>query len=257
MALHATQLKELLCKSLCTEVQVHERSDGRLLVETPFSFGDGDLYSIYLESLPTGGVRVTDAGHTLMQLSYTMDVDKLKDGTRDRIFQKVLAESGVRENEGEIFVDTSADQLGQRVVQFGQALTRIHDLTFLNRARTESTFYDDLHGALLKIVSPDKVKKDFIDPAVGVEYPIDFRIEGKADPLFIFGIPNRDKARLATIILERYLRERVRFDSLVVFARQEEIPRLDLARLTNAAGEMVASLDAEDDLRRKVLKRAA
>jgi hypothetical protein len=227
------------------------------MVETPFAFGDGDLYSIYLEGLPTGGVRVTDAGHTLMQLSYAMDVDKLRDGTRERLFQKVLSESGVQEQEGEIFVDTSAEQLGQRVVQFGQALTRIHDLSFLNRARTESTFYDDLHGALLKIVSPDKLRKDFVDPAVGAEYPIDFRIEGKNEPLFIFGVPNRDKARLATIILERYLREAARFDSLIVFSKQEDIPRLDLARLTNAAGEMVASLDAEDDLRRKVLKRAA
>ena len=83
------------------------------------------------------------------------------------------------------------------------------------------------------------------------------RIEGKRAPLFMFGIATRDKARLVTIILEHWLRANIDFDSLLVFQAQQEIPRADLARLSNVGGEMVASLDASDDFRRKVLKIAA
>ena len=73
----------------------------------------------------------------------------------------------------------------------------------------------------------------------------------------MFGIPNRDKARLATIVLEHLLRANAQFKSLLIFANQEEMPRADLARLSNVGGEMVSSLDAQDDLKRKLLKMAA
>ena len=83
-------------------------------------------------------------------------------------------------------------------------------------------------------------------------------IEGKeGGHLFLLGIASRDKARLAAIILEHWLRYHVEFDSLLVFQDQQEIPRADLARLSNAGGEMVASLDAVEDLKRKLSKLAA
>lgn len=69
-------------------------------------------------------------------------------------------------------------------------------------------------------------------------------------------IPNKDKARLTTIILERLLREHADFDSLLIFSELETIPKKDLARLSNAGGEMIASLDATVDLSRKLLRKA-
>ena len=87
------------------------------------------------------------------------------------------------------------------------------------------------------------------------DYPIDFRIEGKHAPLFLFGIPNRDKARLTTIILERLLRSKADFDSILIFSDLGVIPKPDLARLSNAGGEMIASLDAESDFSRKLLRK--
>jgi hypothetical protein len=57
--------------------------------------------------------------------------------------------------------------------------------------------------------------------------------------------------------LERLLRYKAQFDSILVFADQQDIGRKDLARLTNVGGEMVASLDARDDLERKILRKVA
>ena len=57
-------------------------------------------------------------------------------------------------------------------------------------------------------------------------------------------------------MLSHYLRRGLTFESVIVFADQRKIPRLDLARLTNVAGMAVASLDAEQELRRKIERLA-
>ena len=44
-------------------------------------------------------------------------------------------------------------------------------------------------------------------------------------------------------------------DSLLIFSDQGAIPKQDLARLSNAVGEMIASLDAETDFSRKLLRK--
>jgi len=121
----------------------------------------------------------------------------------------------------------------------------------------ESTFYQDLNEQLSRLVSEDRVQKDFYYNGIEnpQDYPIDYCIDGKNSPLFVFGIPSRDKARLTTIILERLLSANADFDSLLIFSDQQSIPKADLARLSNAGGEMIASLDAEADFARKVSRR--
>jgi len=110
---------------------------------------------------------------------------------------------------------------------------------------------------MYKIIPEQKIKKDFIyEPMENAkDYPIDYSIDGKYNPLYIFGIPNTDKARLTTIVLERLLRAEATFDSLLIFSDQTTIPRPDLARLSNTGGEMIASLDAVDDFSRKLLRK--
>ncbi len=259
MTMPTEEIKQLLCNALCAEVRLYEKGDDLIFVETPFSFSDGDTYSIYLRQLPSGGFRISDYGHTMMHLSYENDIDKFREGTRGKIFEQILNEMDIREENGAFYTDTSMESIGIALFRFGQAVTKIHDLTFLNRLRTESTFYEDLRESLLHIVPTEKVTENYVYEAMpnARDYPIDFRIDGKYAPLFVFGIPGRDKARLATIILEHLLREKAEFDCLLIFADQSVIPRGDLARLSNVGGEMVASLDAQDDFQRKVLKRVA
>ncbi len=241
---------------LCSEVQVIERANDLLLVKTPFSFSDGDCYAMYLRHLPTGNMRITDCGHTMMHLSYENDIDKFKEGTRGKVFQGIISEMDINEENGEFYIDFPFEQMGMAVFKFGQALTKIKDLTFLNKFRAESTFYDDLYETILKTVSEDKISRDFVyDMPNGKDYPIDYKIDGKTSPLFIFGIPSRDKARLSTIVLEHLLRENADFDSLLIFQDQTTIPTKDLARLSNVGGEMVSSLDAQEDLHRKLGRR--
>jgi hypothetical protein len=89
-------LKESLCKSLCGEVSLRLRKDGRITISTPFRFPDGDALLMIAEPTSTGGVRLSDFGHTLMHLSYSMDVDDImKPGNRNELFSKILIDHGI------------------------------------------------------------------------------------------------------------------------------------------------------------------
>ena len=50
------------------------------MLESPFTFPDGDHYPIYLSETPGGAVKLSDRGHTLMHVSYEHDVDSLYRG---------------------------------------------------------------------------------------------------------------------------------------------------------------------------------
>ena len=70
-------LKKELCRQLCADIQLKKREDETLMISTPFSYPDGDQYSIYLKKIKAGEIRVSDGANTIMRLSYeTPDVSK-------------------------------------------------------------------------------------------------------------------------------------------------------------------------------------
>ena len=258
MTIDVNILQNTLCKAMCSEVRIREKTSELLAVDTPFTFPDGDQYQLYIKVMPGGLLRLTDMGHTLMHLSYEHDIDKFREGTRGALYEKIKSETSVEERDGSLCIDSSSERLASDIFRLGQAITNISDLTFLKRSRIESTFYDDLRESLFRFVPSENVTKDYLYKEMdnASDYPIDYRIEGKDAPVFLFGIPNRDKAKTVTIILEHLLRTQARFDSVVVFSDQSTLPRADLARLTNVSDTMISSLDAESDFRRKLEKKA-
>jgi hypothetical protein len=239
-------IQEAIRSSLCADVKVIEQEDGLLLVSTPFAFSDGDAYSIYLQGLQTGGLRITDLGGTLMHLSYENNIGKLREGTRGKVFRQIVSELDLQEDDGEFFIDSPADRLGANIFHFGQAITRFHDLSFLNRIRVESTFYDDLGEKLAKHVDRSSIREHHLVPGLedAANYPVDFLVERGARPLYLFGVPTREKAMLTTIILQHLNAADLDFVSMVVFQNSADIPAKDLSRLMNAANDMVSSLEA-------------
>ena len=255
--MNTSDLENTLCRALCGSVTVKQRSDALWRVDTPWTFPDGDGYSIYISPAPTGGLRISDQGLTLMRLSYENDLAKLREGTRGRLLAQVLADAGLMEDDGEFFLESTAEDVGANVLRLGQALTRVHDLTFLNRARAESTFYEDLREKLQALVGSERLTESYVVPGVpnGSDYPVDYFVHGGAAPVYLFGVPNRDKARLATIILQHLIASGQDFDSMIVYQNMADLPRPDLSRLTNAANDMIDSLDATKDFQRKLLRR--
>ncbi len=261
MTLALDKLQKLLCERLCEDVRIERRPDGAVMLHTHFRFPDGDHYPVHLSQPATGGLRLSDKGHTLMHISYDHDIDGFMDGTRGMLLERIMNESGLQweKDGGALYYDTPPERLPEAIFRFGQALTQVYDLTFLSRSNVGSAFYDDLADLLSNLVDEAKIQRNYhLDIDNAQAYPVDYRIEGKNDtPLFVYGIPTQDKARLATIMLSHFHLLEIRFESILVFQNQPEIPRMDLARLSDVGGDMISSLNANEDFHRKITQRAA
>ena len=134
MKLDVHSLQRLLCDRLCVDVGVEERPDDTVMLRTHFRFPDGDGYPIHLSATPSGALRLSDRGHTLMHISYEHDVDSFVEGPRGLLLERIMAESGLQWDGGAFCFDTSPEQLSQAMFAFGQALTKIYDLTLLSRS---------------------------------------------------------------------------------------------------------------------------
>lgn len=257
MELNIPKLKDSLCTSLCQEVRLYPRMDNRIVVDTPFRFPDGDSLLILAEPVSTGGLRLTDCGHTLMHLSYSMDVDDIaKPGNRNELFQRIIEDHGLSFVDGQIYVDVATDDIGRAVFRLSQALSQIFDINFLSRNRVSSTFYEDLDRAVHKVAPEAQIQKNYVvkDKENAEDYPIDYRLDfpGGNLPLFLFGIPSNEKAKLATLVIQHWRTQGLKFTSFIVFQDQLRIGRADVARLTNVGDESISSLGAIADMKRKL-----
>ena len=138
MTIDVDALETLLCERLCDEVRLVARPDGALMVRTPFRFPDGDGYLIHVSEALSGGVRLSDRGHTLMHASYEHDVDSFMEGSRGMLLERIMGENGLQWDGGAFCLDTTPDELADAVFRFGQALTRIYDLASLHDWRREA-----------------------------------------------------------------------------------------------------------------------
>ena len=135
MALDIDLLQKHLCKHLGDAVKVRRREqDGALMLSTPFRLPDGDLFPIRLMEAENGQIRLTDRGFTYMRISIYDDVDALEAGRRGELLQRVVKESRVEWDYGEVYLETAPEKLAEAAILFGQALTRIWDLTYLSKS---------------------------------------------------------------------------------------------------------------------------
>ncbi|QXW17449.1 DUF1828 domain-containing protein [Comamonas aquatica] len=251
----AEAIRKSLCATFCREVAVTERA-GAAAVSLPIMGRDGDFLTAYVEPA-TAGWRVSDKGSTLMRLSYENDLSKLLSGARERLYNTVLLESGLQEDDGELFTEVPADALAMGLFSLAQGVTRVEDLGLWTRTRVESTFADDLRSTLFDIVGRDRVTEGYFVPNVPAaeSYPVDFFVQTDGVPLFVFGVQNRDKARLTTIILQHLASHTQLFNSMVVYSDVDDIPKADRNRLMNAANDSVASISDVDVIRMKIQHR--
>jgi len=249
-------VKRLLCESWCSELDVADEGDS-LRLSMPLLEPDGDHVTVWLRQV-MGGWRIEDAGSTLMRFSYDSDSSALTRGPRRVMLDSMLAEYGARlDEDGQIVAETEERDIGGSLLRYGQAMLRVNDLRAWSRPRVASTFFDDLKMNLVHIVGANRVIENYLHPLVpdAADYPIDFAIDGAPAPLFVFGVPTKERARLATIVLQHLDQYIDSFDAIVVFQDASQIPSGDLRRLMNAANDMVDSIDARGALEKKIRHR--
>lgn len=231
-------------KKVSEAVRLQQEGVDRYRVFTPFTFDDGDRFSIVLQKQDNDW-KFSDEGHTLMHMSYEMDMTSLKRGNRAELLESAIINFGISESDGSLELHFKSDEAGNALYTYLQALTKISDLSYLNREIITSTFIEDFKQ-LMKAKLPYEryfFNYYFEDHDPQNSYPVDCFVNGmNTAPLLIFAIQNDDKCRDATINLHQYERWGIPFRSLAIFENQADINRKVLARFSDVSDKLFSSL---------------
>lgn len=220
-------------------VAIRERRLGVVQLLAPLYHEDGDMVDIFLQER-NGHVRITDLGMTLMRLSYSFDVDT---ANKERIFHRILSENRVSEENGNLFIDTKPESLYPAILQFSQTVAKVANMRLYKREVIQSLFYEILTEFVEERLGSYNPRPDVLPISQRDDLEVDFSLETKPHPVFLFGVKDTAKARLVTISCLEFQRASVPFTSFVVHEDFEGLPKKDRSRITSAADKQFISLD--------------
>jgi len=243
----ADLVKPAIVSALAGEVDLRAIGDHEAQIYVPFYFPDGDGLVIHVRG-SNGRLEITDKAHTLLHLSYHTDVDRLRDGTRASLFERIRSRHGIEDRDGELVAMTDVEQVGTTVFSFVQALLEISDLRNLDREIVRSTFREDLDqlltGHFAELVHPYSDPRH--DPQG--EYPIPYLLNGTSRPLAIFDV-GTDEAALRAVVVATQYRSWGNTHMLFVAVEQDQeaLQRRNVSWLSNAFDKQFATLAGNED----------
>jgi hypothetical protein len=234
------------------KVAVIERGTNRYTIITPFIFEDGDSIVIILKyNAELKSWYLTDEEHTFFHLGYFIDEKDMFSGTRQMIIDNALSMYGISNKAGELIKVVEEDKFGDALYDFVQSLMKINDVTYLDRERVRSTFYEDFQVSMRQIATKRKIEVRFnvYDKSdIKKEYPIDCIIITKKQPVFLFAIHNDNKCKDATITIYEFHRRAIDFHPIAIFENQEGISSKTLARFTVTCDKLIPSLSYVEEV---------
>ena len=248
MNIKLSEVQDNLRNTISAEVSLLGEGVDRYRVFTPFEFEDGDHFSIILKKENNSFV-FTDEAHTIMHMSYDMDVSALKKGTRQKILTNTIVNFGLEENNGELFIKVKEDNFGASFYNFVQALVKITDLSYLSKELVRSTFYEDFQALISESVPKERITFNYAHPEFDREkkYVVDCCINSMQKPLYLFAIPNDSKCKDVMIAMYQFERWNIKYNSVSIFQDQETINRRVLAQFSDIGEKQFSSLLSNKD----------
>ncbi len=120
---------------------VHQVSDQWVAVTTPHLDRQNDYLRIYVTKR-NGGFRLTDGGYIIDDLEH--GGCSLSTPKREELLATTLAGFGVRNQDGELMVDATADSFAVRKHNLVQAMLAVNDLFYLAQPTVLALFHEDV-----------------------------------------------------------------------------------------------------------------
>ena len=240
MATRSLEVLDLLRAQFSEQIALYERRPGLFQLVAPLYHEDGDMLSIFLQPLDDGRVRITDMADTVMRLSYTYQLDT---ANKERVFQRILAEGGLGEMDGHLFIDSEIQALYPSVLQFAQTVSKVTNMSMYRREVVENLFYELLLEFVLEKLGEYKPRLQVLPLEDHPELEVDYVLEAGPKPLFVFGIKDSSKAKLVTISCLQFQLSRLPFQSCAVHQDFDALTRRDRKLITSAIDKQFVSLD--------------
>jgi hypothetical protein len=232
---------DMLKKQFNDRVRFEEKRPGVFQLIAPFYHEDGDMLEIYLERVNGNGkIKISDHGMTIMRLSYEYDIDT---PNKKRIFEKILSENNLKETEGRIYLESDINILYPSIMQFVQVVGKVSNMRLFKREVIKSLFYE-----LLDEFVNDQLTRFHPEPKIlpipeRDDLEVDYAFKGFSRPLYLFGVKDDTKSRLATISCLEFQRSRIPFKSVAVHEDFEALSKKDRKRITSAVDKQFVDLD--------------
>jgi hypothetical protein len=222
-------------------VAFREKRLGVVQVLAPLFHEDGDMVDIFLDlpKPPSESSRISDHGMTLMRLSYSYDVDT---PTKRRILDRILSENGITEERGRLYVETTQEHVYPALLQFAQTAAKVSNMQAFKREVVQSLFYETLGDFVKNALGRFRPMENYQPILERDDLEVDWKLSFRRD-IFLFGVKDNAKARLAALACREFQINRVPFKSVIVHDDFENgLSRKDRSRITNAADKQFTSL---------------
>ena len=214
------------------------------------------MIDLFLEtgSGAASSARLTDAGLTLMRLSYSFDIDT---PNKRKLFERILTENRVGFEAGEIFIDSPSEELGTNLLHLSQVIAKVASLQYLKRQTVSSLFYEQLGEFIQDQLAAFGPRAAYSPIPNRPELEADWVFEKAGRPIYLFGVKDSSKARLAAVSCLEFQRSNLAFRSIIVHEDFEGLRKKDQSIITNASDKQFASLPAFEENGRGFLEREA
>lgn len=227
-------------------VRLEEKRPNIQQVFAPLYHEDGDMMEVFLDipkdvDLSTQQrIKLSDHGMTLMRLSYSFELDT---PNKIKIFQRILLENGVSEEDGKLYMETGAESLYPALMQFSQAIGKVSNMRLFRRETLISLFEEMLEEFIKTTLARYQPTPSVYPIPDRDDLEVDWQFKPNGTPLYLFGVKDNARARLATISCLEFQRNKLPFRSMVVHEDFDKIGVKDKKRLTSACDKQFTSLD--------------
>jgi hypothetical protein len=221
-------------------VSIKEKRPGIYQLLLPIYHEDGDMVDVFIKQKENDKYTLCDFGLTLQRLSYTYDIDS---ENKESILQRILLENSLSEEEGNICLDTQPETIYTDIMHITQAYAKIGSMRYFKREVIENLFYEMLDDFITKDLQEFKPQKKVMPIPNRDDLEADYSFSPNGHPVYLFGVKDAFKARLATISCLEYRMQKLNFRGWVVNEDFERLPRKDRSRLTNTIDKQFTSFD--------------
>lgn len=221
-------------------VSIKQKRPGIYQLYLPIYHEDGDMVDLFIVPKGKDKYSLCDYGLTLQRLAYSYDIDT---ENKETILQKIISENGLMEEKGNICLETSPETVYTDIMHITQAYAKIGSMRYFKREVVENLFYDILDEFINEELQEFKPQKKVLPIPDRDDLEADYSFSPNGHPIYLFGVKDVSKARLATISCLEYQRANVNFRGWVVNEDFEKLPRKDRSRLTNTCDKQFTTLE--------------
>lgn len=245
---------DLLNNRAKTRFDVYERRQGKYQLIIPILHEDGDMLDIYLQNSPEGDnyIRICDFGMALMRLSYNYEINT---NSRQKIFDSILINNGVKNDNGNLYLDASFEMLYENIMQFASCIQKVCNMRYWSREIIRSSFYEDLKDYTTTDLKEFVPRPDFAPIPDYEIITVDWSLTYSNRNFYLFGVTSNDKAKNTAIALLEFKKEELPFISMVVHEDMKELGSKEFIYLTKNVDKQYPKLDdfqedGESDIKR-------